>query len=279
MKNMINSLSIRTKLLLSFSIILGMTLIMHIYNLVTSGKSLSVIDVFISVVFILVGVGVALISAHSIIQPIQRVTERMNVIGEGDLTQEPLEVESTDEIGILAMNISTTSESVASHSEELTQSSNEIYVGAEQVSATMQELAGGVEQQASTASDLASVSAMFVETTEEMNQYGKDIETSSQEVLIMTSKGQELMNASNCCICFLKINGRMKRANNFINSLPEKYKTIIPMQISKNKSINFTPPYLSVVMFLVYYHRLYLCEYPNHLLISVYFLLVSYQIH
>lgn len=211
MKNVLESLSIRTKLLLSFSVIIGMTIIMNVYNFISYGETMSIIGIVFNIVFILIGISIALIAAHSITRPIRMVTDRLNVIGDGDLTNEPLEITTKDEFGTMGQamnnlqenlkdiltNVSTTSEKVLSNSEELTQSANEISAGSQQVSATMQELASGAEQQAMNTSDLASMSEMFVGTINEMNQYGRDIESSSNEVLTMTTNGQELMNSSN----------------------------------------------------------------------------------
>lgn len=99
----------------------------------------------------------------------------MNIIAYGDLTSEPLEVTSEDETGQLAIAINQmqvmekevmegmkmASEMLTNHSNDLTQSANEVKSGSEQVATTMQELATGSEAQATTASNLAVVMDNF----------------------------------------------------------------------------------------------------------------------
>ena len=95
---------------------------------------------------------------------------RMKLIANGDLSQEPLKTNLRDETGQLMnatneMNhhmrelltkINIVSETVNSQSEELTQSANEVKAGSEQIAVTMQELASGAEAQANTSSELSS---------------------------------------------------------------------------------------------------------------------------
>lgn len=240
MKEKISSLSLRAKILLSYSAIIGMTLIMDIYAFIANKETW--LDAIGNILFLIMSIGIALITSNKIVKPIQMVTDRINTLSKGDLTQEPLDVKSNDDIGVMAeslnnlqknikdvmINISSTSEMVASHSEELTHSANEINAGAEQVAATMQELAGGAEQQASTINDFASVSTMFVETTEEMNQYGREIESSSQEVLNLTIKGQKLMNAST---------EQMRNINHVVGNVVNKVKHLHEQSQEVNKLV------------------------------------------
>lgn len=240
MKEKISSLSLRAKILLSYSAIIGMTLIMDIYAFIANKETW--LDAIGNILFLIMSIGIALITSNKIVKPIQMVTDRINTLSKGDLTQEPLDIKSNDDIGVMAeslnnlqknikdvmINISSTSEMVASHSEELTHSANEINAGAEQVAATMQELAGGAEQQASTINDFASVSTMFVETTEEMNQYGREIESSSQEVLNLTIKGQKLMNAST---------EQMRNINHVVGNVVNKVKHLHEQSQEVNKLV------------------------------------------
>src|SRR5699024_9575445 len=108
----------------------------------------------------------------------------MKEIANGDLSKEPIEVKLEDEIGQLSVatnemnknmrdllqQINVVSETVASHSEELTQSSNEVMTGTEQVASTMQEIAAGSESQANNASELASKMNVFTTKVQETSE-------------------------------------------------------------------------------------------------------------
>ncbi|WP_117168027.1 HAMP domain-containing protein [Paraliobacillus sediminis] len=136
---------------------------------VSLSKSSFTIGIIISIVVTVLGVSIALLVTNIITKPIKKVSERMNLIAAGELSKEPLSVNSKDEVGQLIystnkMNehlknllfeISTVSKSVSGQSEELTQAANEVKFGSQQASATMQELTTGAETQANITSELA----------------------------------------------------------------------------------------------------------------------------
>ncbi|TMN21399.1 methyl-accepting chemotaxis protein [Lentibacillus cibarius] len=167
------------------------------------------IGITIVVVFILTIV-VSIMITRRISKPINTVVERMKAIASGDLTQEPLEVKTNDEIGQLVITtnemnqhmrdllnqIGEVSDTVSSQSEELTQSANEVKSGAEQVASTMQELASGSETQANSASELSSFMSTFTVKVQEANESGEQIHQSSNEVFRMTEEGSQLMESS-----------------------------------------------------------------------------------
>ena len=159
---------------------------------------------------LLVGLFIIWVFANSISQPIKKVTERMYLLTHGDLSQEPIQIKSKDETSQLANsmnemqntlkdiigNISNASEVMTSKSEELTQSANEVMTGSEQIVATMQELASGAETQADGSVNLSSVMEVFAAKVQEANKNGEYIHQSSNEILVMTDKGCQLMDSS-----------------------------------------------------------------------------------
>ncbi|TMN21391.1 HAMP domain-containing protein [Lentibacillus cibarius] len=167
------------------------------------------IGITLAIVFA-VAIAVSLVITRRISNPIQTVVERMKAIASGDLTQEPIERKTDDEIGqlITASNdmneqmrdllqqIGRVSETVSSQSEELTQSASEVKSGAEQIASTMQELASGSETQANNSSDLSSVMTSFTTKVQEANENGEQIKQSSNDVLSMTEEGSQLMENS-----------------------------------------------------------------------------------
>jgi methyl-accepting chemotaxis protein len=174
------------------------------------GNKMLYTGLIVSIFIIILGVIIAWIASKSISTPIRNVMDRMKLIAKGDLSLEPLQSKLRDETGQLVnatndMNqqmknllnqIHEVSETVTAHSEELTQSANELKTGSEQTASTMQELAAGSETQANSASDLASGMNTFAEKVQEANENGDQIEENSKEVLNMTKDGSALMKKS-----------------------------------------------------------------------------------
>lgn len=174
------------------------------------GNKMLYTGLIVSIFIIILGVIIAWIVSKSISTPIRNVMDRMKLIANGDLSLEPLQSKLRDETGQLVtatndMNqqmknllnqIHEVSETVTAHSEELTQSANELKTGSEQTASTMQELAAGSETQANSASDLASGMNTFAEKVQEANENGDQIEENSKVVLNMTKDGSALMKKS-----------------------------------------------------------------------------------
>ncbi|HLR63384.1 MAG TPA: methyl-accepting chemotaxis protein [Lentibacillus sp.] len=179
-------------------------------NIISNGETLAIIAMIVSGLMIVLGIFVAIITDRMISNPIQAVVNRMKLIANGDLTEEPLETKSKDEIGQLVtatndMNhsmrdllnqINGVSETVSTQSEELTQSANEVKSGTEQISTTMQELASGSETQANSSSELSSAMSTFSTKVQEANENSEQIQHKSNDVLSMTDEGSQLMTAS-----------------------------------------------------------------------------------
>ncbi|RUL51801.1 methyl-accepting chemotaxis protein [Lysinibacillus antri] len=167
-------------------------------------------NLYVLIISLVVGFIVIWYFANKISRPIKSVTEHMDYLANADLSQELLQIKSKDETGQLAnaMNdlqtklkaiiegISTDSQVITSHSEELTQMAGEVKQGSEQVAVTMEELASGTEKQADHASSLSSMMTSFTNKVLEVNEYGEEIQQSTNEVLMMTNSGSELMESS-----------------------------------------------------------------------------------
>ena len=77
----------------------------HSKSVTDLGKRSLFLTFFISLLVIVVGIAIALLTSNSIIKPINKVVERMKVMAYGDLSSEPLEVASEDETGQLSLAI------------------------------------------------------------------------------------------------------------------------------------------------------------------------------
>ena len=177
---------------------------------ISSGESVLIMVAIVSILVVVLGIVIALLTSQKISTPIRSVMNRMKDISNGDLTQEPLKTNLRDETGQLMnstneMNhhmrelltkINIVSETVSAQSEELTQSANEVKAGAEQIAVTMEELASGAEVQADTSSELSSTMSAFATNVQEANENGQQINQASSEILALTDKGSQLMDSS-----------------------------------------------------------------------------------
>ncbi|MBA9026369.1 methyl-accepting chemotaxis protein [Peribacillus huizhouensis] len=180
-------------------------------KIIANGKKTLFIATIVTILVIVVSLAAALITSNIIAKPIIKVMERMKLIANGDLSNEPLETKLQDEVGqlVVATNemnhnirellseINVASGSIAGQSEELTQSANEVNAGSQQIATTMQELAAGSESEAIIASNLASLMGLFSTSIQEVNTIGEGIQKASNEVFQMTSEGSKLMELSN----------------------------------------------------------------------------------
>lgn len=159
---------------------------------------------------ILLVIVISILFSRSITKPLILVVDHMKKITNGVLNDNYQGKERKDEIGQLGksitymqhnlreviQNISGASEKVSGLSEELSQSAGEVKAGSEQVATTMQELASGSEVQANHASDLSTTMNIFTMKMGETKENGEHIYQYSNEVLQLTDKGSQLMEAS-----------------------------------------------------------------------------------
>lgn len=178
-------------------------------TVISASKSITT-GIIVSLTIFIASIIIAIITSRTISNPIKRLMNRTNAIADGDLSLESLTTRSRDEIGQLVnatneMNvrmrdilskIGKTSEIVLNHSEELTQSSNEVKVGSEQVSITMSELASGSEKQAQSVTELTMMMNNFTTKIDEADVNGKQIYNTSKNVFEMIDKGSKLMSDS-----------------------------------------------------------------------------------
>ncbi|MGE7691235.1 methyl-accepting chemotaxis protein [Lysinibacillus sp. NPDC097214] len=179
-------------------------------DIISAGETKQLTGIFVGVVIVIVSIIIALLSARLISRPIIAVTNRMQQIAEGDLSEPALIVKSKDEVGQLTeatnkmsdmlnrllKQIQTVSNDVAAHSEELMQSSTEVKTGTEQIVDTVTEIASGTEVQASNASDVATTMTEFTLKMTDVNNSSTDVQQYSQHVMALTKEGQGLMDAS-----------------------------------------------------------------------------------
>lgn len=166
--------------------------------------------VVLGIIIVILGVLIAVFSARTIARPIQSISARMTKITSGDLTGTITETNRKDEVGALMKAVDEMSEqlrtvltsingvssTVASNSEELSQSSLEVKQGTVQIAHTMQELSNGMEMQTGRTNDLANIVNDFKVEVAEVIETGKVVSGNSKEVFSLTATGKELMEKS-----------------------------------------------------------------------------------
>ncbi len=159
---------------------------------------------------IIFGVILIFVISRTISHNLNKVVQASDQIADGNLAVGTIDYHGNDEIGHLDSSINTmsrnlrdiiyqvneVSETVSSHSEELTQSASEVRSGTEQIASTMQELSTGSEVQANNASDLSSVMDTFSSKVDEASVNGNAVHDYSNSVLGMIDEGSTLMGAS-----------------------------------------------------------------------------------
>ncbi|CAM4206067.1 methyl-accepting chemotaxis protein [Lederbergia lenta] len=180
-------------------------------EIVKSGEHTLRVVTIVTILVLVLSMVSALITSNTISKPLKIVMDRMKLVAGGDLSGEPLETRTKDEVGqlVVATNemmsstrgllqqINEVSDSVTSHSEELTQTTDEVNTGSQQIATTMQDLAAGSEKQATNASDLSSMMGSFTTKVEAANNNGEQIRRYSSWVQEMTDEGSKLMKSSN----------------------------------------------------------------------------------
>src|SRR5690625_1184630 len=165
---------------------------------------------FVMVISLIIGIVIIWIFANNFSKPIHVVTKHMNLLANGDLTQEKIVIKSKDETGQLAnaMNqmqgklqemiysISKASDTITSRSEELRSEEHTSELGSNQIATTMQELATGAERQANSASESSTSRQEYAQEVLDANKNGEHMFDSSVEVLALTEEGSKLMESA-----------------------------------------------------------------------------------
>ena len=179
-------------------------------NALKQAETTSFISMMFGLLLLIIIIIFSIIIPRNIAKPINILKERMDLLANGDLSNEPLEIKSQDEIGMLLdssnrvndslkemlNNISAVSEALSNQSNNLTQTSYEVKEGSNQIAVTMQALATGSETQVNITSELSSSMGAFTTEVKNANQSGEIVYDSSQKVLGLTKDGSKLMTSS-----------------------------------------------------------------------------------
>lgn len=178
-----------------------------LYNVARTNELAIIIS---AAIVVLLAIAIGIMTANVYSNELRRVTSYMKALAGGDLRQPPLETTRRDEFSVLVDSVnemaSKTSgvvrsidevvQNVASNSEQLARSANDVQTGMDQAAETMQHLAVGSEQQAQSTTTLAHTMDTFKGSISEIVQTGDVLEQESTVVADLTLQGKALMTNS-----------------------------------------------------------------------------------
>lgn len=182
---------------------------MHALAVLLRSQSLNKI-LITSVSALVIGIVFVYLFVKYFSENIHKVRDQLNYISQGDLTKEPVNILTKDEIGELANALNhmqanvramisetnNVSEQMTTQSEALTQNAALINTNTEQITTAMEGLASGAESQADNATEMAENMQQFKTEIDEANKNTKQVQQVSQNVIQITSQGNEAMKAS-----------------------------------------------------------------------------------
>lgn len=152
---------------------------------------------------LLLGLFIAWFISRMVGKTLGQVASYADRVASGDLTAEPLQVASKDEVGKLAVAFNTMGENlrqvisqvrdmtgqVATASQDLARMSQEVGEAVRQVAATVQEMAKGAEDQAQQVSETAAATDNQVARVEEVHRDTEEMAAASDQVAAKTIEG------------------------------------------------------------------------------------------
>lgn len=169
--------------------------------------------------------------SRAIKRPMDKLIQVSNQIASGDLTVEKITYESKDEIGRLAEAVNQMADNlrnivekihavtgkVKEQSGKLLLSSDEVKKGSSLISETMEQLAAGTEEQAGSTTEIVHVIDGLNRRISEANKENEQLIASSNELLQMANKGNELMQNSM---------EKMEETNSIVRDSVDKVKSL-----------------------------------------------------
>ncbi|MDF2923064.1 MAG: chemotaxis protein [Paenibacillaceae bacterium] len=186
----------------------------------------------------LVGVVLIYLVIRRMVRPVVRLSERVNIVAKGDLTVEPLDYKSTDEVGVLVddMNVMTanlrkliqevnqTSVLVAASSQELTASAEQTGKASEQIALVSQDLAAGADKQLKSLEDTSEVIGRMSEAAQRIAANAGDV---TRTAIDTAAKAESGLHSSRTAETQMNaINRSMSELSQTVENLGEHSKEI-----------------------------------------------------
>ena len=156
----------------------------------TKVDDLTTIMVGLSVFFLLIGIGLTILIAHSISRPIQEITKYLNVMSTGDFTVDISKklLARHDEIGSLAISLDKMQRAIRRMAKAVIDESSNVSQMLMNINKDMYSLNENIEEISSTTEELSAGTEEMAASSEEMNATSLEVEKAIESV---ASKAQE----------------------------------------------------------------------------------------
>jgi methyl-accepting chemotaxis protein len=131
----------------------------------------------LGVVALLIGIAAALFFIQIISKPLIKVTDTLGKVAKGDLTVEPLNVKSRDEIALLSNSCNVMVSNLRKVIEGTLNSAQSVAAASQEISASTEEIASGSTSQAN---DAATMSELFKELSSAINSVARSAEQAAE---------------------------------------------------------------------------------------------------
>lgn len=145
--------------------------------------------------------------------PLAAVTEQSTRIAKGDLTSEPVEVTTRDEIAVLAAAFQTTQDRLRNQIGDMQQSTGLLASSIQQTSASIEEQASSTKEEAATIQEITATMQEIQQSGTEIAQRATQLQQSSQQNLKESEEGLAAVEATS---------GSMERIREQIEEVAEK---------------------------------------------------------
>lgn len=196
------------------------------------------IIIIVSIFGVVAAVLVALYNANNISKAISLVVKRLETIALGDLSIEPLEVKTKDEIGRLIqasntmiknlkglmLRVAETSSQLAASSQQFTASAEQSSSSAEQVTVSIQDIARGAETSSQSAKESVHAMAEISTSMQRIAESSADAVKESQDTSNQANEGNTLV--SNAVHQMQSIQTSVGTTSKLVTNLGERSKEI-----------------------------------------------------
>ncbi|NTV79777.1 MAG: methyl-accepting chemotaxis protein, partial [Clostridiales bacterium] len=152
--------------------------------------------VIISSFFIVIGIIFSVIMSTLIVGPIKLLTKKLDVITEGDFSQEvvPKLLKSKDETGMLARSTEKMRQSVKAVISTVTKESNNVLENATSQEEKVSRLLSQIEDVSATTEELSAGMQETAASSEEMNAIAEEIEKAIEAMATRAMEGSHTVN-------------------------------------------------------------------------------------